>query len=132
MNSSSPELLDLEVSYVTGSEPPPKHFHPAQDEHFEVLEGSVRVRANGEEKDFAAGATIDVPRRTAHQIWNPSDAPARLRWETRPALRTLEWFEAIDALHRKGKVTDKGTPSPVAMVPLLVKYRDVFRLAFRG
>lgn len=132
MKSSSPELLELEVSYGPGGEPPPKHLHPAQDEHFEVLEGSIRVRADGEERDLDAGETIDVPRGTAHQIWNPSSAPARVLWQTRPALRTLEWFEAIDALHREGKVTGGGTPSPVAMMPLLVKYRDVFRLALRG
>ncbi|MGZ5310052.1 MAG: cupin domain-containing protein [Solirubrobacterales bacterium] len=132
MKSSSPELLEVEVSYGPGGEPPPKHLHPAQDEHFEVLEGSIRVRSDGEEKDVDTGETIDIPRRTAHQIWNPSDAPARVRWQTRPALRTLEWFEAIDGLHREGKVTGAGTPKPAAMVPLLVKYRDVFRLAFRG
>jgi hypothetical protein len=131
VKNSSPELLDVEVSYGPGGEPPPRHLHPAQDEHFEVLEGSIRVRANGEEKDLATGETIDIPRHSAHQIWNPNDAPARVQWQTRPALRTLEWFEAIDALHRGGKVTDAGTPSRAAMVPLLVKYRDVFRLAFR-
>jgi quercetin dioxygenase-like cupin family protein len=36
--SSDQEALLLEATYLPG-EPPPKHLHPEQDEHFEVLEG---------------------------------------------------------------------------------------------
>jgi hypothetical protein len=36
--SSDQEALLLEATYLPGK-PPPKHLHPEQDEHFEVLEG---------------------------------------------------------------------------------------------
>ena len=52
--------------------PPPKHFHPAQDEHFEVLSGSIQVRVEDEERPLAAGEEIDIPRGAVHQIWNPA------------------------------------------------------------
>jgi quercetin dioxygenase-like cupin family protein len=45
--SSDQEALLLEATYLPGK-PPPKHFHPEQDEHFEVLEGEVRVDLLGE------------------------------------------------------------------------------------
>ena len=38
----SPEALEVEVTWGPEGSPPPKHFHPAQDEHFEVLEGAPR------------------------------------------------------------------------------------------
>jgi uncharacterized RmlC-like cupin family protein len=119
------------VTYGAGNEPPPKHLHPSQDEHFEVLEGSVRAKIAGEEREYGSGDTIDIPRKVAHQLWNPSSVPARVRWQVRPALRTREWFEALDQLQREGRTTKDGGPKPVAMVPLLFKYRDVFRLALR-
>jgi quercetin dioxygenase-like cupin family protein len=45
--SSDQEALLLEATYLPGK-PPPKHLHPEQDEHFEVLEGEVRVDLLGE------------------------------------------------------------------------------------
>jgi hypothetical protein len=66
---------------------------------------------------------------TPHQLWNAADGPARVRWETRPPGRTQEWFEAIDALHRSGRVGSNGMPGPLAFGALLTRYRDVFRLA---
>ena len=34
VRESTPELLELEATWGPGGSPPPKHFHPAQDEHF--------------------------------------------------------------------------------------------------
>ena len=42
-----------------------------------------------------------------------------------------DWFRAIDALHREGRVDKKGMPGPLAFGVLLTEYRDVFRLAAR-
>jgi quercetin dioxygenase-like cupin family protein len=70
---------------------PPEHFHPRQDEHFEVLEGAVRAVVDGEERRYVAGEAFDIPAGTPHQM--AGDGPARLHWEVRPALRTAEFFE---------------------------------------
>jgi len=40
----TPELLELEAVYDPGGSPPPAHYHPSQDERFEVLAGAVRDR----------------------------------------------------------------------------------------
>ena len=42
-----------------GGSPPPAHFHPAQDEHFEVLAG-LTVRAGGEERILLRPALGDA------------------------------------------------------------------------
>ena len=87
------ELLVMEASYSGEAGMPPEHLHPSQDEHFEVLEGSMRAIVGGEERVYAAGETIDVSAGTPHQMG--ADEPTRMRWEVRPALRTAEFFERL-------------------------------------
>ncbi len=124
--TETPDLLVVEARYTPGAKKPPKHLHPAQDEHFEVLEGTLAVRVDGADRVLRAGDTLDVLRGTVHQMW-AEDGPARVRWETRPAGRTAQWFRAIDARHRDGR-----EPGPTDWARLLLKYRDVFRLAVRS
>jgi quercetin dioxygenase-like cupin family protein len=126
---SAPEALEVEALYGPNSSPPPKHFHPAQAEHFEVLSGSVRTRVAGRERTLEPSDTLDIAARAVHQMWNEADEPARVSWRTTPAGRTLDWFRAIDALHRSGRVGGNGMPGPLAFAVLLNEYRDVFRLA---
>lgn len=128
IRQNTPDLLEVEATYGPSGSPPPKHFHPSQDEHFEVLEGSLNVRMVGQERALTSGERIDIPRGHVHQMWNPGDVPARVLWQTRPAGRTEQWFSAIDALHREGKVGKNGMPGPLAFGALLSEYGDVFRL----
>jgi quercetin dioxygenase-like cupin family protein len=85
------ELLEMEGSYSGEGGLPPEHYHPHQDEHFEVLEGAVRAVVDGEERRYVAGDAFDVAACTPHQM--AGDGPARVHWEVRPALRTAEFFE---------------------------------------
>lgn len=49
------EVLEMEGSYSDEGSLPPEHFHPHQDEHFEVLEGAVRAVVAGQERRYVAG-----------------------------------------------------------------------------
>jgi quercetin dioxygenase-like cupin family protein len=129
IRSSTPDALEVEVRYGSGGSHPPKHFHPEQDEHFEVLAGSLRVRIDGEERTLEAGDTIDIPRGAVHQMWNPGDEPVYAVWQTRPAGRTEEWFRALDSLQRQGRLGSDGMPSLLAFGAYLTEYGDVMRLA---
>lgn len=129
LRESTQDLLEVETVYGPAGSAPPEHFHPAQDEHFEVLEGEVEVRLDGRTRTLRQGETLDVPRGVRHQMWNPGDRPARVRWQTRPAGRTEQWFRAIDALHRQGALRADGSPQPLAFAVIATEYRDVFRLA---
>jgi hypothetical protein len=75
--SSAPEALVVEATYGPGGKPPPRHYHPAQDEHFEVVEGRMMFRLGSVERELAAGESIDIPEGVSHQVWNPNDAPRR-------------------------------------------------------
>lgn len=128
VRSSTPEALEVEVEYGPGGSPPPAHLHPEQDEAFRVLEGTLRVRLDGEERALTAGETLEIPHGAAHQMWNPDVAPVRASWTTSPPGRTEEWFRALDRLQREGRVGRNGMPGPLAFAALLTEYRDVFRL----
>ena len=94
MVSHAPELLVMEQAYDAGATGPPPHYHPSQDEHFEVLEGSVAATIDGTDHVFAAGDSFDIPRGTVHTM-GPRDGPARVRWEVRPALRMWEFLSQM-------------------------------------
>jgi hypothetical protein len=106
------EVLEMEGSYSGEGGLPPEHLHPHQDEHFEVLEGTVRAVINGEEHRYGAGESFDVPARTPHRL--AGAGRARLHWEVRPALRTAEFFEEAYG----------GDPGE----DLLSRYADEFQL----
>jgi mannose-6-phosphate isomerase-like protein (cupin superfamily) len=128
IRESSSELLEVEGSWGAGGKAPPVHYHPAQDEHFEVLEGTLTARVEGEERELAKGETLDIPRGSRHQIWNRGAEQTRALWQTRPALRTEQWFRTIDRTIRDGRVDGKGMPGPLAFGVYLTEFRDVFRL----
>jgi len=128
IRTSTPEVLEVEATYGPAAKPPPKHFHPDQDERFEVVDGELQVRHGDAEVTLTPGETIEIPRGTVHQMWSPK-RDTRVRWETRPRGRTHEWFEAIDSLHAEGRVGSNGMPGPLAFAALLTEFDDVFRLA---
>ena len=117
--SCTEQELVLEARYAGGGSPPPAHFHPAQDERFEVLAGAMRARIGGTESELDAGEVIEVPRGTAHQFWNPGEEEAAVRWITLPAGRTLEFFRELAAA-----ASGEGDPAT-----LLERYADTFRVA---
>ena len=117
---SGGELLQLEAVYSPEGRVPPEHFHPAQEERFEAVDGAVRVRLDGTDRELRAGETLVVRPKAAHTFWNPHAEPARLFWQIRPALRTEEFFETLAAIGRP--------PDPLLGALLAREYGDVFRL----
>jgi quercetin dioxygenase-like cupin family protein len=124
--SSSEAALEVEASYRPGGSPPPAHLHPGQDESFEVLEGAMRVRVDGEESELPAGGEIEILRGQVHQMWNPHEEPARVRWVTTPGGRTEQWFRLLDGLF--GEDGDIAAGREVDFGALLEEYSDTFRL----
>jgi quercetin dioxygenase-like cupin family protein len=89
--SRSPELLVMEQRYAADADPPPPHYHPGQDEHFEVLDGAIALKIGHERRTVEAGESFDIPRGVVPTM-GPAGRPARVRWEVRPALRTEQFL----------------------------------------
>jgi quercetin dioxygenase-like cupin family protein len=123
------ELLEIEATYHAASKPPAPHYHPAQDEDFTVLEGSLSVQVDGQLKLLQAGDTLHIPRNTVHAMWNPSEKKTVVNWQVRPAFDTEYFLETGTGLAGDGKINEKGMP-PLLQVALLARtYAQVYRLA---
>jgi len=121
-----PDLLECEAVYATAGKLPPPHRHPAQKEHFEVLEGRLRTIVEGEERVLAVGETIDIPAGAAHQMGAADGAGARVRWQTMPPLRTEEWWAALSTARERA-----GGDPPLPVLARAVRaHADVFQLVF--
>ena len=115
--TDTPDLLEIEAEYQPSERRPPAHYHPEQDEHFEVLAGVLHVATPDGERHYTAGESFDVPRGTVHRMGNGGDEPARVRWQVRPALDTLGFFRALDKAR---------TPAGQALA--VARHRREFRL----
>ena len=118
IETETPDVLVVVSEHRPGGRRPPPHLHPAQDERFTVLEGTLHARIAGDERVLHAGDVLEVPRGTVHTMW-ATDEPVRMRWETRPAGRTAAWFRAID----------REQPGLRGFARLLREYDDVLRLS---
>jgi quercetin dioxygenase-like cupin family protein len=54
------EVLEVEASWEPGGHPAPTHYHPAQDERFEVLSGKIRCVIDGEERILHTGEVVEM------------------------------------------------------------------------
>jgi quercetin dioxygenase-like cupin family protein len=116
------EVHEQRAEYAPGSPFPPFHSHPGQEETFTVESGAMVFEVEGRTSVVAAGEVLVIPVGAAHRARNAStDEPAVARWETRPALRTGEFFVAAHRLP-----PDAG---PLLLADFAHEYRDVFRVS---
>jgi quercetin dioxygenase-like cupin family protein len=116
------ELLELESTYGDDGVLPPAHFHPSQEERFEVLEGTVLTVIDGVSRRYETGDVFHVSAGVLHQL--VGDGAARVNWQVRPALRTAEFFERLYtgiAAAERGEAFDIGE--------LLAGHTDEIRFA---
>src|SRR5262245_56920579 len=122
------DLLEMQTTYRSGSAKPPAHFHPKQREHFEILEGSMTVDMNGEQRVYHVGESFDVPQGIPHAMWNAGDVTTRVIWQVRPALKSPALFEMLWGLRQEGKVSSTGMPNLLQVAVLLQAYEDELRM----
>ena len=106
------------------------HVHPFQTERFEVLEGRLGLRVDGEEFEAGPGDIALVPPGTPHRFWNAGQAEARFLAEVRPALRFESLIETMFTLAAEGKTNRKGMPNPFQLAVIARAHFDTVRLPF--
>lgn len=123
------ELLEVECVYTKPTPSrPPVHYHPGQEERFEVLSGEVRVVIDGGERAYDEGEEFVVPPGVPHGMWS-EEAGTRLTWQIRPALKTEAFFETLWGLAASGKTGESGAPNLLQGALIAREYADEFRLA---
>jgi uncharacterized protein YndB with AHSA1/START domain len=71
------------------------HVHTIQSEHFEVIEGTLRLVIDGREHLLGPGETMEVPAGTPHRQLAGDEGAGRVRVTVRPAARTLEFLKVL-------------------------------------
>jgi quercetin dioxygenase-like cupin family protein len=88
------------------------HVHPLQEEHFEVLSGTLGVQIEDEHRILGEGEEATVPPGTPHRWYNEDDQEkARVLLELRPALNTEIFFETLYGLATDGHTNEDGVPN---------------------
>jgi quercetin dioxygenase-like cupin family protein len=123
------ELLEMEAVYRPVSAAPPAHYHPGQEETFEVLSGALRVEVEGVVRDVGAGERIVIPRGAVHRMHNAGTEEARVIWQTRPALRSEQFFEWLYGLAMQGKANAQGVPNILRVARIMREHATEFVLA---
>ena len=123
------QFLEMESTLKPGSEEPPLHYHPFQEENFSIISGDLTVKLNGELKTYSVGDHFHVPKNTHHSMWNQSSQPVTIRWKISPALNTETFFENTIGLANDGKTNQKGMPNILQVALIANRYNHIFRLA---
>jgi mannose-6-phosphate isomerase-like protein (cupin superfamily) len=113
-----------EARYSPHSGPPPYHCHPRQEERFSIVEGAMHFHVAGDDRIVRAGEEASIGKGVFHRMDNPHDDPAVVIWETRPALRSAEFFYAMSRA-RGGR----ARPRLVDALAILSEYREEIHLA---
>ena len=125
---SGGELLELDAEWAPVAHKPPVHFHPDQDERFEIRDGELSVEIEGKLHVARAGDAIVVPGGAVHKMWASGDTVTRASWQIRPALRSEDFFAAVHELRASGRHGAGGMLTPLGAGVVLREFRDEFRM----
>ncbi|HEX6332739.1 MAG TPA: cupin domain-containing protein [Flavisolibacter sp.] len=122
-------LLEMESVFGPQSVEPAAHYHPKQDEIFQVIEGELSVRLNKRVYKLVAGDVLHIAPCTVHSMWNSSDGITKVNWKVFPALDTEYLLETGMGIAADGKAGEAGMPGILQAAILIRHFRDVYRLA---
>jgi len=106
------------------------HVHPSQDERFQILNGTVGFKLDGQELMGRPGDRILVPAGTSHKFWNAGEDEAHFVCEIRPALQFEQLIETMFALANDGKTNRKGMPNLLRLAVIANAHFDTVQLPF--
>lgn len=89
----------------------PPHIHPAVEERFETVEGTVQYLSGRKWVTAPAGEGVVVPPGTRHAFRNRTDEVAHFRCRATPPMTLREFLTESAALSRAGKLNKLGLPT---------------------
>lgn len=123
------QLLEMEATYHAHSKEPAAHYHPFQEEDFEVFAGELTVRIDGQLIVLRQGETLHIPKGKVHSMWNNSEAKTTVNWKVRPAMDTEYFLETATGLANDGKTGPNGMPRLLQVALMANRFSHVFRLS---
>ena len=87
-----------------------EHLHPHFEERFEVYEGEVTFKVDGEEQKLGPGGRLAAAPGVSHSFENRGSGQAHLAAEVDTDLPLLKSIEEAAAMAQAGKFTSGGLP----------------------
>ena len=110
------EMGSFEMIVPPGSNVPPPHSHPGNEELVYVLEGTLRYTVDGVTRDLGPGDSMGTPRGSVHAFTNPHDGVARALVINTPDIGAA-YFREIGAIVNAG-----GPPDKAKMLATMQRY----------
>lgn len=120
-------LLSFDLELTPEGHVPGLHVHPAQEERFEVVAGTMRFRKGMKTVVAQPGDVVTVEAGKAHKFANAGDDVAVCRVEVRPALEMERLLETSVQLAEQGRTTTKGMPKPLDLALFVHEFKQEVR-----
>jgi quercetin dioxygenase-like cupin family protein len=90
----------------------PEHFHPTLTEHWQSLDGTVRVKLAGKWRDLVPeDGPVEVAPDVRHELKNESGREVHLRCEVQPAGKLEEFLTESARAAREGLYNARNLPT---------------------
>ncbi len=124
-SESGGELLEYELLFRPSGFLTQEHFHPRQSERHEVLEGTLGLVLEGEERRLRPGDSVVVPPGAPHRLFPVGEGQVNVLFELRPALETERFIATLYRLAREGRVKADGSPTALQLAFAAHAFPDV-------
>jgi mannose-6-phosphate isomerase-like protein (cupin superfamily) len=127
------ERVELEITLPPGASGPPPHFHPRQEEQWNVLDGTLAVQVDGSWRDLRVGESASVPAGQVHTLRNRTNETVRVLDVHIPALDFQDYMLDLHRLSEQGKITSLRSPkSLIYLAAVLREHRTTQLTASRA
>jgi quercetin dioxygenase-like cupin family protein len=120
-------VLDWELTLAPGGKVPSSHAHPAQEEVFTILEGTMRFRIGRRRLTATGGDVVRIPPGVVHHFANAGHVPARVAVESRPALAMEELLKTAAALAQEQHRAGRALPRPLELALFMADFEREVR-----
>ncbi len=124
------EYLAFDMTLSVDGHVPGAHVHPAQEERFEIVSGTMKFRMNGKKIVAGPGETVVVPAGARHKFANGGDEEVQVRVTVTPAMKMEDLLENTIALATEGNTNRKGMPKPIHLALFVREYENEVRAPF--
>jgi quercetin dioxygenase-like cupin family protein len=121
--------LHSEVRVRPGGAVSVAHSHPSIRERFEVVEGLLTLRIDGQEHRLAPGERRTIEPGQVHHYRNAETTDCVFRCEVWPAARFEAMIITLFCLAGEGATNADGVPSLLQMAVILHEFDDTMRVA---
>jgi quercetin dioxygenase-like cupin family protein len=120
------QLSQVEAVMQAGKKLPAlTHYHPSQEEEFEVVSGELTTLVDGRIRKLKAGGSLIIHAGQVHNFWNDGAEPVSGRVEHRPDFGFQNFVTTLGGLVKDGKLKyDHSFSDKMQMAVVADCYKD--------